>query len=99
MYIFTRKGLLPFQAISAAALDPALKQLNLMEFLFNADEESLIEDILVVLKPMKTATIFVNAEKQPTSSKILPTLAKLRMEMAVNEATDLTLAKEMKLKI
>ena len=63
----------------------------------SAEEEGLIEDILRVLKPLKTATIFISAKKQPTASKILPTLTKLRMEMTVNEATDSPLATEMKI--
>ena len=53
--------------------------------------------IFSVLKPLNTATIFISAEKQPTASKILPTLAKLRIEMTVNEANDSPLATEMKI--
>ena len=63
----------------------------------STEEEGLIEDILRVLKPLKTATIFISAQKLPTASKILPTLTKLRMEMTVNEATDSPLATEMKI--
>lgn len=86
---------LTLQAVGASALDPQLKHLNLREYLFTAEEEGLIDDILKVLKPLKTATTFISAEKQPTASKVLPTLAKLRMEMIVNE-TDSHLAAEMK---
>ena len=88
-----------FQAVSAAAMDPQLKHLNLREYLFSAEEEGLIENILAVLKPLKTATVFISAEKQPTASKILPTLAKLRMEMTVNEETDSALTTQMKVNI
>ena len=85
--------------MSAAVLDPELKHLNLRDYLFTAEEQSDAEDILAILKPMKRATTFVCGEKQPTVSKILPTLAKLRIEMAVNEAVDSDLAKNMKEKI
>ena len=71
------------------------KHLNLRDHLFNGVEQVHVEDILVVLKPVKRGTIFVSAEKQPTASRVLPTLAKLRMEMTVSE-TDSALAKEMK---
>ena len=80
--------------MTASALDPELKHLNLRDHLFNGVEQGRVEDILVVLKLMKRATIFVSAEKQPTS-RVLPTLAKLRMEMTVSE-TDSALAKQMK---
>ena len=88
-----------FQAVSAAAMDPQLKHLNLREYLFSTEEEGLIENILAVLKPLKTATVFISAQKQPTASKILPTLAKLRMEMTVNEETDSALTTQMKVNI
>ena len=74
-----------FQAVSAAATDSQLRHLNLREYLFSAEEEGLIENILVVLKPLKTATVFISAGKQPTASKILPKRAKLRVEMTVKE--------------
>ena len=89
---------LAFQTVAAAALDPELNHLNLRQLLFNAEEEGLIKDILAVLKPLKTATTFISFEKQPTANKILPTLAKLRMEVTVNQ-TDSALAQDMKLNI
>ena len=88
-----------FQAVPAAAMDPQLRHLNLREYLFSAEEEGLIENILAVLKPLKTATVFISTEKQPTASKILPTLAKLRMEMTVNKETDSALTTQMKVNI
>lgn len=45
---------------------------------------------------MKIATSLISGDKQPTASKILPTLAKLRKEMDVNEILDSELVKEMK---
>lgn len=87
------------QAVSAAVLDPQLKHLNLRDYTFTAEEETNVEDILRILKPMKIATTYVCGEKQPTASKILPTLAKLRVEMAVNEAVDSVLATQMKMNI
>ena len=45
---------------------------------------------------MKRATTFVCGEKQPAANRVLPTLAKLRIEMAVNEKVDLDLARAMK---
>ena len=48
---------------------------------------------------MKIATLLVSGEKQPTASRILPMLAKIRKEMAVNENLDSELAKEMKQKV
>ena len=77
-------------------MDPALKHLNLREYIFSAEEEGIIEEILTVLKPMKIATILVSGENQPTASKILPILAKLRKEMTVNDTLDSELTKEMK---
>ena len=68
------------------------------DYLFNGEEQGVVQDILAVLKPMNRATIFVSSEKQPTASRKLPTLAKLRMEMTISE-TDSALAKEMKQKI
>ena len=68
------------------------------DYLFNGEEQAIVEDILIVLKPMKRATIFVSSEKQPTAIRMLPTLAKLRMEMTISD-TDSALAKEMKQKI
>ena len=88
-----------FQIVLATVHDPQLKHLNLREYLFTAEEEGCIDDILTVLKPLKTATTFVSAEKQPTASKVLPTLSKLRLEMTVNEETDSPLAIQMKLNI
>lgn len=70
--------------------------MNLREYLFTAEEQQIIDDIFAVLKPMKRATAFVSAEKQPTASRILPTIAKLRLEMTVNENTDSKLMEEMK---
>ena len=67
--------------------------------MFSAEEQGIVEDILVVLKPLKKATVFVSGEKQPSASKILPTLAKLRMEMSVNENLDSPLAAEMKRRV
>lgn len=88
-----------FQAVSAAVLDPQLKHLNLREHLLTAEEETNIEEILRILNPMKIATTFVCGEKQPTASKILPTLAKLRTEMAVHEEVDSDLVTQMKMNI
>lgn len=82
--------------MSAAVLDPGLRHLNLRDSLFTAEEEGIIEDILTVLKPMKIATTLISGDKQPTASKILPTLAKLRKEMTVNEILDSELVKQMK---
>lgn len=73
------------QAVSAAGLDPQLKHLNLRENLFTAEEQSLLEDVLSVLKPLKTATLFVRGESQPTASRILPTLTKLNQEMTARD--------------
>ena len=67
--------------------------MNLRECLFSAGEESIIEEVLVVLKPMMIATVLISGEKQPTASKILPTLAKIRKEMTVNENLDSELVK------
>ena len=82
--------------MSAAVLDPELRCMNLRECLFSAGEESIIEEVLVVLKPMMIATVLISGEKQPTASKILPTLAKIRKEMTVNENLDSELVKEIK---
>ena len=57
-----------------------------------------VEDILAVLKPMKTASLFISSEKQPTASRILPTLAKVKFEMRVKD-TDSNLVINMKNKI
>ena len=85
-----------FKVVSAAVLDLELRHLNLREYLFSAEEESLVEEVKIVLKPMKIATALVSGEKQPTASKILPTLAKIRKEMAINETLDSQVVKEMK---
>ena len=69
------------EAISAAAFDQELKHLHLRDSLFTANEQGLVEEILSVLKPMKRATAFVSGDKQPTASRILPTLAKLKLEL------------------
>lgn len=65
----------------------------------SAEEEGLAEEVLAILKPLKKATTFISAEKQPTASKILPTLAKLGKEMIVNEVLDSELGAQMKTKI
>lgn len=87
-----------FQSVSAAAHDQDLKHLNLRDHLFTPAEQSVLEDVLQVLKPMKIATVLVSGKKQPSASKILPTLAKLRKEINVNEL-DSQLVKEMKMNI
>lgn len=69
------------QSISAAAFDLELKHLNLRESLFTAEEQSLVEEALTVLKPMKRARAIVSGDKQPTASRILPTLAELQLQL------------------
>ena len=67
------------------------------DYLFTSDEQSIVEDVLVVLKPIKKATLLVSGEKQPSTSKILPTLTKLRTEMTVDDK-DSEIIKAMKTK-
>lgn len=83
------------QTITAAALDPQLKHLNIHEDLFTAKEQNDIVEILSVLKPMKMATVFLSGENQPTASRALPTLAKLKQEM-LEKPTDTPLGAKMK---
>ena len=90
--------LMSLQAVTTAVLDPALKHMNLRDYLFTSDEQSIVEDVLVVLKPMKKATLLVSGEKQPSASKILLTLAKLRKEMTVDDK-DSEIVKAMKMKV
>ena len=83
------------QTITAAALDPELKHLNIQAELFTAKEQSEIGEILSVLRPMKMVTIFLTGEKQPTASRALPTLVKLKQKM-IEKLTDTPLASKMK---
>ena len=55
--------------------------MHLRDSLFTSEEQGFVEETLAVLKPMKRATTFVCADKQPTASRILPTLAKLELEL------------------
>ena len=69
----------------ATANDPSLKHLHLRENLFTGEEQILVDEVLTVLQPLKIATLLVSGEKNPTASRILPTLAKLKFEMSVKE--------------
>ena len=83
------------QTVTTAALDPELKHLNIHENLFSAKEQSEVDEILSILKPMKMATIFLSGDQQPTASRALPTLVKLKQEMN-KKPSDTPLASKMK---
>ena len=83
------------QTVTAAGLDPELKHLNVHENLFSAKEQNEVDEILSILKPMKMATIFLSGEQQPTASRALPTLVKLKQEMN-EKPTDTPLVSKMK---
>lgn len=52
----------------------------------------MVEEVLRVMKPMQRATASVCGEQQPTASKIIPTCAKLLLEMKEkNEDTPLNI--------
>ncbi len=76
-------------------MDPELKHLSLRECIFTPEEQGKVEEVLSILRPMKKATTFVSGEKQPSASKVLPTLAKLQTEMK-EKVVDSALAVRMK---
>ena len=56
------------------------RQLN-----FSDDEIKNMQSLVNILKPLKSATILVGAEKSPTSSRMYPVLLKLKKHLAPNE--------------
>ena len=63
--------------------------------LFTSDEQANAEELLVVLKELKTATTIVCDQKTPSVSMIMPVLLKLKKSLSVSES-DSTLVKAVK---
>lgn len=72
-------------ALHACLSDPVLEKVksNLVSKLYNFDEQVLVDDIVKVLQPFKTATISLSSEMQPTSAFVLPTLVRLQKALEV----------------
>ena len=70
-------------AIHATFTDPAIKKDRLM--LFTADEQASAEELLLVLKELKTATTIVCEQRTPSISMVQPVLLKLKRSLVVQE--------------
>ena len=53
--------------------------------LLTADEQANLEELLLVLKELKTGTTFVCDQKNPSISMILPVLVKQKKSLSVSE--------------
>jgi hypothetical protein len=61
--------------------------------LLNFDEQALAEAFIAVLKPLKTATVCLSAEKEPTLALVLPSLKKISDMLDEKETDSNTIAK------
>lgn len=64
-------------ALHAVAIDPNYKNKDLKGNLLNFDEQALAEAFITILKPLKTATVCLSGEKEPTLAFVLPSLKKI----------------------
>ena len=83
-------------ALHAVAHDSELKTGDkLKRNLFDHTEQQIVESLVLLLKPMKTATSMLSADQSPTLSAIVPTLTKIE-KLLEEQETDLTVIKNMK---
>lgn len=82
-------------AIYSALLDKDLKSINKNMALLSDEEQGLAEQLIKLLKPLKTVTTLMSSETTPTSSMILP-LKELILKAMVQEEEDGPTIKEAK---
>ena len=74
-------------ALHAAVLDPSLgkKGVELRSKLYTFEQQIVIDSIVLVLEPFKTATVKLSAEKTPTHHLVVPILKKLEITLTAKE--------------
>ena len=77
-------------AIMAALMDNRMRH-QAASYAVEGRETALLEDMLHVLKPIKTATTLLCSESDFTLSQILPCIAKIEKSLAVKEEDGPTL--------
>ena len=87
-------------ALHAAAYDPVLKRSadKLKRNLFDHSEQSIAEQLVKILKPLKDATELLSQDEKPTMPAILPTLIKINRVLEEQD-DDLLVIKDMKKKM
>ena len=84
-------------ALHAAVHDPTLAKsaTDLKSKLFSYDEHLVVDQIVKLLKPFKTATVSLPSETIPTAAFVLPTMIKLENHLEI-KADDHKLITKMK---
>ena len=82
-------------AIHAAIHDEALSKVSndLKAKIFSYDEQVVIDKLLQILKPFKTATVALSGENLPTSAFVLPTMVKLQQHLEARDEDTNTVKK------
>ncbi|KAK7929627.1 hypothetical protein WMY93_006022 [Mugilogobius chulae] len=82
-------------AVYSALLDKDLKTMTKNLAMLTDDEQRMAEDLIQLLKPLKTVTTLMSSETSPTTSMILP-LKHLILKSMVTEDGDSATIKEAK---
>ena len=85
-------------ALHAAVMDPAIgKRGQELKFkLYSFDDQVVIDSLVTVLEPFKTATVLLSGEKNPTFHLVIPTLKKLEQCLRILMDTDKPIIKKLK---